>query len=87
MDAVADYIELGLRLGRHVDGLVDAYYGPSEHAERVDAEPLREPERLVDDAVGLEAALAAETALDDGRRRWLAAQLRGLETVARRLAG
>ena len=87
MDAVAGYIELGLRLGRHVDGLVDAYYGPSEHAERVDAEPLREPERLVDDAVGLEAALAAETALDDGRRRWLAAQLRGLETVARRLAG
>ena len=22
------YLELGLRLGKHVDGLVDAYYGP-----------------------------------------------------------
>ncbi len=30
MDVAASYIELGLRLGRHIDGLVDAYYGPPE---------------------------------------------------------
>jgi hypothetical protein len=24
------YLELCLRLGRHVDGLVDAYYGPAD---------------------------------------------------------
>jgi len=28
-----DYIRFGLRLGRHVDGLVDAYYGPPELKE------------------------------------------------------
>jgi hypothetical protein len=72
------YLELCLRLGRHVDGLVDAYYGPAEIKERVDAEELRDPAALVIDA----ASLLEEA--DDG---WLRAQLVGLETVARKLAG
>ncbi len=37
---VERYLELGLRLGRHVDGFVDAYYGPADVADRVAAEPL-----------------------------------------------
>ena len=38
------YLLLGLRLGRHVDGIVDAYCGPPELAEAVaSAEPV-EPE-------------------------------------------
>ena len=77
MDA-GRYLELCLRLGRHVDGLVDAYYGPAELKERVDAEELRDPALLVQDA----ASLLEEA--DDG---WLHAQLVGLETVARKLAG
>jgi hypothetical protein len=32
------YLELGLRLGRHVEGLVDSYCGPPELKEQVDAE-------------------------------------------------
>ena len=75
---VERYLELCLRLGRHVDGLVDAYYGPAEISERVDVEELRDPAALAVDA----ASLLAE--VDDG---WLGAQLVGLETVARRLAG
>ncbi len=27
---VRRYLDLGLQLGRHIDGLVDAYYGPPE---------------------------------------------------------
>jgi hypothetical protein len=73
-----DYVLLGLRLGRHVDGLVDAYYGPSELKEQVDAEPLSEPADLV--AQG-EALL---TELEDG---WLRDQALGLRTYAGRLAG
>ncbi len=75
---VERYLELCLRLGRHIDGLVDAYYGPAEISERVDAEELRDPGALAADA----ATLLAST--DDG---WLQAQLVGLETVARKLAG
>jgi hypothetical protein len=79
------YIELGLRLGRHVDGLVDAYYGDPAIAEGIAAEPLREPEVLVDDAGRLLAEL--DGGLDEQRRRSLGAQLVGLETVARKVVG
>jgi hypothetical protein len=73
-----DYLLLGLRLGRHVDGFVDAYYGPAELAERAEREGLVEPATLAADA----ERLAGET--DDA---WLLAQLAGCETTARRLAG
>ena len=71
------YLVLGLRLGRHVDGLVDAYFGPPELQEGVEREPLVPPSELAAEA----AALAGST---DG---WLQAQLVGCETTARRLDG
>jgi hypothetical protein len=79
VEASERYLELCLRLGRHVDGLVDAYYGPAEIAERVDGEELRDPAALAEDAGSLLGSL-------DGNA-WLRAQLVGLETVARKLAG
>jgi len=79
MDATVErYLLLGLRLGRHVDGLVDAYYGPPELKERVDGEELIEPSRLVVDG----DVLLAE--VGDG---WLGDQARGLRTYAGLLAG
>ena len=72
------YLLLGLRLGRHVDGIVDAYYGPPELAEAVaSAEPV-EPRLLVEDA---EALLHG---VPDG---WLRDQIAGLRTYAGALAG
>ena len=47
-DPVERYLELGLRLGRHADDLVDSYYGPAELASRVEAEELREPAALAE---------------------------------------
>jgi hypothetical protein len=76
-DLVERYLLLGLRLGRHVDGLVDAYYGPPQLKTRVDAEPLAEPRVLAGDA----DALLAES------EGWLHDQLRGLRTYAGVLAG
>jgi len=84
------YLELGLRLGRHVDGFVDAFYGPPALAALVDAEPVVAPLRLSADAAGLiadlDAGVEADT-LDASRRRWLRAQVVGLHTSARKLAG
>jgi hypothetical protein len=89
--AIVDrYIELGLRLGKHVDGMVDAYYGPPELRARVDSEPRRPPAALTADAGALIAELdggGGESDLDPTRRRWLRAQLVGLETTARKLGG
>jgi len=84
-DLVRDYLLLGLRLGRHVDGLVDAYYGPEELAEQAEAEGQVDAAQLARDARELAARL--DELEDAQRRRWLGAQLEGLETTARKLAG
>jgi hypothetical protein len=83
------YLELGLRLGRHVDGLVDAYYGPADLARRVEAEAVLPAVALRDDARRLVADLdgGAEPDLAGQRRRWLRGQVVGLVTVAAKLAG
>jgi hypothetical protein len=72
------YLLLGLRIGRHVEGMVDAYFGPPELAATVEAEPLPEPRALVAAADGL------LDELDDG---WLRDQVGGLRTYAGVLAG
>jgi hypothetical protein len=95
--AVGSYLELGLGLGRHIDGLVDAYYGPPALAERVAAAPVPAPDKLVAEARRLIASLDAGAPLDTvvaapgddhaARRRWLRAQVVGLLTTARKVAG
>ena len=79
MDVVEGYLVLGLRMGRHVDGLVDAYFGPADLAARVEAEEIAEPAALVEDAESLLAEAEPDT--------WLHDQLRGLRTYAGLLAG
>ena len=78
MTAAEQYLVLGLRLGRHVDGLVDAYYGPAGLKEQVDGEEPIDAAQLAADA----DTLAGE--LDDG---WLRDQVRACGTYARVLAG
>jgi hypothetical protein len=78
MSSAEDYVLLGLRLGKHVEGLVDAYYGPPGLAEQVDEEPLTAPDELVGQAERLVGAL------EDG---WLRDQAVGLRTYAGVLAG
>jgi hypothetical protein len=72
------YLRLGLQVGRHVDGIVDAYFGPTELAAAVAAEPPVDPGALVATAEGL------LDELDDG---WLHDQVTGLRTCAGVLAG
>lgn len=72
------YLVLGLRLGKHVDGLVDAYYGPPELKEQVDAEETTSAAELARQADDLAADL------DDG---WLRDQVHACATYARVLAG
>lgn len=84
---VERYLTLGLALGRHVDGLVDAYYGPPELARRTATGPPVAPDRLEADARRLLADIEADTDLEPARRHWIGAQVRGLRTTAARLAG
>jgi hypothetical protein len=75
---VERYLRLGLQLGRHVEGIVDSYYGPPELAAAVDAEPPVDPRALVS---------AAEALLDEVEDGWLRDQVIGLRTYAGALAG
>src|SRR3954470_6556932 len=80
------YLELGLQLGRHIDGFVDAYFGPGEIKARVDAAPVVPPDRLAADARRLLADIEASDLAAD-RRHFLLGQVRGLRTTAMKLAG
>jgi len=97
---VERYLVLGLRLGRHIDGMVDAYYGPPELAASVRAEPVHPPENLVAEARSLLTAIDGGGVLDPSptgatsgegaapaRRHWLRSQVIGLLTTARKEAG
>ncbi len=95
------YLALGLSLGRHIDGFVDAYYGPADLKVRIDSAPPVDPAVLVETSRALIASLDAGEPLDDerrgqllppgsedaARRRYLRTQTIGLLTSARILAG
>jgi hypothetical protein len=78
MSAAEDYLLLGLRLGKHVDGLVDAYYGPQDLKDAVDDEPPVHAAELAEDAAKLAGTL------DDS---WLRDQVTACEAAARVFAG
>jgi len=76
--AAERYLRLGLQLGRHVDGIVDAYFGPPELAAAVEADAPVGPQTLVS---------AAEALLDELEDGWLRDQVVGLRAYAGVLAG
>jgi hypothetical protein len=86
-DLVDRYLRLGLDLGRHVDGFVDAYYGPPELSREAAAGNPRRPAALAEEARRLLADIETDGDFEAGRRHWLAAQVQGLYTSARKLAG
>lgn len=91
---VEDYISLGLELNKHIEGLVDAYYGPGEAAARVNSSAKVDPRRLVENIRLLISSIEAREPLDLGdiaydpiRAVWLRAQSIGLLATAEKLAG
>ena len=86
MDLVTEYLRLGLRFDRIVDGFVDAYTGDPGLRLEVADEPAPDPVELSRQASAL-SAVVADTDLQPQRAAFLTAHLDALALAGRRLAG
>ena len=85
-DSVREYLLLGLRFDRLIEGFVDAYTGDPALRRQVDNEPRPDPAALARRAAQLRAELPA-SGLPEPRARFLDAHLTALECSGRVLAG
>jgi hypothetical protein len=87
MDEIGrSYLTLALNLDRHLEGFVDAYFGPPQLKAGVEAGEPRRLKALADDARQLQAAVEA-SAYDPQRQDYLARQVRAMAAVIRTLSG
>jgi hypothetical protein len=85
-DLVCEYLTLGLRFDRLVEGFVDAYTGDPALRRLVDNEPRPDPATLARRARELRVELSV-TGLAESRARFLDAHLAALECSGHVLAG
>lgn len=84
IDAISTaYISLAFTIEQHIDGFVDAYFGPPEL--KIQAQQ-RKPDEIITALTALRAEVRASN-YPQQRKGYLDVQLRGMETTARRLAG
>ena len=86
MELITEYLLLGLRFGRVVDGFVDSYTGDPALSRQVDDEPVPDPAALSRRAAEL-SGLIAGAGLPAARTAFLVSHLDALAVAGRRLAG
>ena len=87
LDAIAhDYVTLAFGIERHLEGVVDAFYGPPEVRTEALAGDVPAPGVLFAAAEALGARIVS-AALPEHRVAYLLAQVRALATICRTLAG
>ncbi len=79
-----DYLRLTLEIDKHIDGFIDAYYGPEELKAEVADSPKLDPAELVEMVAALREAIPAE---DANRAAYVKASLRALDCTTRMLNG
>lgn len=79
-----DYLRLTLEIHKHIDGYIDAYYGPEALRAEVNAAPPRQPAALLDDVRRLQDNIPTA---DAARAAYLKAVLRAIECTVRMLQG
>ena len=81
------FVELALSIDKHMPGYVDAYYGPEEIREAVNAKgkvPLEELSSTLDRIID---STHKDAILTEERREYLSAELRAMQTTLRILKG
>ena len=92
MTTVADFIpqafvKLALALDQHIDGYIDAYYGPPEWRQKAEETGPRPVADLAQKAADLASAITEDADLDPQRRHYLSREVRAMQTSLRLLQG
>ncbi len=81
-----DYLLLALRIGKHIKGYVDFYYGPEKFRQIVENESLKSPNKLLKDSIALIKQLGAQ-GYEIKRERYLEKMLIAMKTSIELLIG
>jgi hypothetical protein len=79
-----DYLRLVLEINKHIDGYIDAYYGPDEIKVEVEADPKKSPSALLANLHALQTQIPSG---DPSRQAFLSATFRSIDTTLRVLDG
>jgi hypothetical protein len=85
-DLSREYVTLSFAIERHVEGFVDAYFGPDEVKKAALAGEPVQPDELLAQARNLQQQIEAES-LPEQRKRYLAAQVTAMVATCRKVAG
>ncbi|MFX1455725.1 MAG: hypothetical protein ACFFDB_10160 [Promethearchaeota archaeon] len=85
-DFAKNYIKLGLRINKHIDGYVEHYYGPSELKRAVDLEEKFSPNTLLNDCKTLMDQIKNQ-GFEENRRKFLHKNLYSIQTILKKLNG
>ncbi len=85
-DFAKNYIILGLRINKHIDGYVEHYYGPSDLKTIVDTEKILSPNQLLKDCLVLKNQLTNQ-GFEAKRQKFLLKNIEAMETIIRKITG
>ncbi len=81
-----DYLVLGLRIGKLIEGYIDAYYGPQELKEKVDNEDKKSPKNLIVTCKNLRKELPNQSFIEE-RFKFIKRILESMETSLEIISG
>lgn len=81
-----DYLTLGLRINKHIEGYVEHYYGPSDLKNQVILEEKSSPKKLLIDCSNLMKILPNQ-GFDEKRLKFLSKNLNAIDAILHNLNG
>jgi hypothetical protein len=80
MNLGEEYVSLGLRLDKHISGIVDAYFGPSDLKKSIENEDVKSLQSLKDDIVEL-IDFSSSSSCNNPNRLFIKKQLDALKLI------
>ncbi len=82
-----NFVDLALSLDLHFPGYIDAYFGPAEWKNSVQARGITSLDKLTENAQRLAQEISISADLSSQRKDFLSRQVKAMHTILRRLQG